>query len=162
MSMVYWASYKGTHAGLAGVVNRGIRRATSSPYSHTELCIGNPFEGVVPCLSSSGVDKGVRRKDMQLSIDKWDIVDLPWVDVNDVCRRFASIQGHPYDFLGVTRFAAPLIAPIRQHPTAWFCTEACLFMLGLAPDSEWRFDPASGHALVMQTWRIKFGVDAIV
>jgi hypothetical protein len=99
MSMVYWASYKGTHAGLAGVVNRGIRRATSSPYSHTELCIGNPFEGVVSCLSASGVDKGVRRKDMQLNPDKWDILELPWADANDVLRRFAAIQGHPYNIL---------------------------------------------------------------
>jgi hypothetical protein len=154
MSMVYWASYKGTHAGLAGVVNRGIRRATSSPYSHTELCIGNPFEGVVSCLSASGVDHGVRRKDMQLNPDKWDILELHWADANDVSRRFAAIQGHPYDFWGTSRFAAPLIAPVRQHPTAWFCTEACLFMLGLVPNEEWRLDPASGHALVVQVNRL--------
>jgi hypothetical protein len=63
---VYLASYKGTHAGVPGIVNIGIRTLDRSIYSHTELAIGNPLESAVECFSSSGVDHGVRVKVMQL------------------------------------------------------------------------------------------------
>jgi hypothetical protein len=58
--MIYLASYKGTQKGVHGIFNIGIRGLTKSIYSHTEVCIGNPFDSPVKCVSSSGVDKGVR------------------------------------------------------------------------------------------------------
>ena len=41
------ASYKGTQPGLSGLFNRAIRHGSRSIYSHTEVCIGNPFESEV-------------------------------------------------------------------------------------------------------------------
>lgn len=147
---VYWASYKGTHPGLPGLVNRGIRHADSSIYSHSEICIGNPFERPVPCLSSSGVDKGVRSKTMQLSREKWDVLYLPWGRADRCLVRFGEIEGEGYDYTGCFRFAAPAIFPVRQHPTRWFCTEACLYFIEAAPDQEWRLSPATGHLLMLE------------
>ncbi len=48
---IFLASYKGTHAGAAGLFNRGTRWLTRSPYSHSEICIGHPFEG--QCIASA-------------------------------------------------------------------------------------------------------------
>lgn len=147
---VYWASYKETPVLPHGIVNAGIRRATSSIYSHNEICLGHPFEAVVTCMSSSGMDHGVRAKVMQLKPENWDILPVPGMDAAQVWARFQKIEGQGYDYAGAARFALPLIFPVREHPSRWFCTEAGLYLLGLAVGDEWRFDPASGHALVQQ------------
>lgn len=60
MNVVYLASYKGTRQGWHGAVNAAIRHGSRSIYSHTEVCIGNPFDGDAMCVSASGVDKGVQ------------------------------------------------------------------------------------------------------
>jgi len=84
---VYLASYKGTHAGVPGIVNIGIRTLDRSIYSHTELAIGNPLESAVECFSSSGVDHGVRVKVMQLNPEKWDVLHLLRADAEAVRIR---------------------------------------------------------------------------
>lgn len=142
--MIYLASYKGIHAGWQGIINRGIRWLTRSQYSHSEVCIGNPFEGPVMCLSSSGVDGGVRFKTMQLSPDKWDIVEMPWVTADDAVKFFQSERGCGYDFAGVTRFALPwLVGPSAKR---WFCTETVAAVAGYS--EPWRFCPADFHIIV--------------
>lgn len=144
MTAIYLASYKGTHAGWQGLVNRAIRWLTKSPYSHSEVCIGNPLEQPVACLSASGVDKGVRVKIMQLSPDKWDVLPMPWVSERNVYDFVQRERGCGYDFTGVTRFLLPwLVAP---SATRWFCTEVVAAVAGY-PDP-WRFSPADFHIIV--------------
>lgn len=64
---VYLASYKARRKGWQGVFNKGVQWLTKSQYSHSELCLGDPFENLVACISASGVDGGVRSKLMQLN-----------------------------------------------------------------------------------------------
>jgi len=137
--MQYLCAYKGTHPGWQGLVNRGIRLATASKYSHTEISIGNPFEAPALCVSSSGVDGGVRGKTMQLSFDKWDIYPVPWVTEKDVLEFLSKYNHCGYDFFGVARFAFPFL--IREHKSLWFCSESsAAILLFIEP---WRYDPVA-------------------
>ena len=141
---IYLASYKGTHAGWQGLINRGIRWLTKSQYSHSEVCVGNPFESAVPCLSSSGVDGGVRVKVMQLSPEKWDIVPMPWICAQDVHDFYEREKGSGYDFAGCARFLLPwLISPSARR---WFSTETVAAVAGYP--EPWRFSPADLHIVV--------------
>lgn len=141
---VYLASYKSTHAGWQGLVNRAIRWLTKSTYSHSEVCVGHPFAEPVPCLSSSGVDGGVRIKIMQLSPDKWDVQPMQWVKPQALQAFYERERGHGFDYLGVTRFLLPwLVGPSK---TRWFCTEVAACVAGY-PDP-WRFAPADFQIIV--------------
>lgn len=142
---VYLASYKGTHAGLSGIVNVGIRTLDHSIYSHTEICLGNPFDTAAECYSSSGVDHGVRMKTMQLNPEKWDVLYLPFADAQAVQQHFAATDNAGYDYLGVGRFALPFM--LREHPTRWFCDEWCLSALGVR--EPWRFSPGGAHQIAL-------------
>jgi hypothetical protein len=142
-SGIFLASYKGTHASWQGHVNRGIRLLDRSIYSHSEIAVGNPFLGAVPCVSSSGVDGGVRQKVMQLNPKNWDVLPLHWVSQEHVDAFLESEAGKAYDFGGVARFALPMM--VREHPTKWFCSEACASIAGLA--EAWRLTPAGLYAV---------------
>lgn len=143
--MQYLCAYKGTHPGWQGLVNRGIRFATASKYSHTEISIGNPFASPVLCVSASGVDGGVRGKIMQLSPDKWDIFPVPWVAEKDVHDFLAEYDKCGYDYLGTGRFAFPFL--LREHKNLWFCSESSGHILKFA--DPWRYDPATIVAAVV-------------
>jgi hypothetical protein len=144
MTTIYLASYTGTQKGIAGIFNMGIRWLTRSRFSHTEICIGNPFEGAVECVSSSGVDGGVRAKNMKLSPQKWEILPMPWVSEDDVFEFWKAHKGTGYDWAGVVRFLFPWLR--AQSKTRWFCTE-CVAAIAGYPDA-WRFSPAEFHIIV--------------
>jgi hypothetical protein len=72
--MVRLAMYKGR--GQIG--NAFIRWWTGSQYSHCELVVSGW------CYSSSMMDKGVRRKLINLDAAKWDLIDLHWADENRI------------------------------------------------------------------------------
>lgn len=141
--MIYLCSYKGTGKGASAIVSKGIRFVTTSDYSHTEISIGNPFEGEAYCVTSSGMDGGVRGKVMKLSPDSWDITPLPHVTQQQVLDWLAKHKGAKYDWGGTTRFLFPFMA--REHDTRWFCSESCADMIGI--NEPWRLDPASLTAL---------------
>jgi hypothetical protein len=142
---IYLASYKGTHSGLTGGINIGIRWLTSSIYSHSEVCIGDPTSGeVVECASSSGVEGGVRSKSMSLSPDKWDFVPVPWVSESDVRKALEEYSGAKYDFVGCSRFLLPFM--LRESATKWFCSEFAGYIMGYK--EAWRFSPADLHMIV--------------
>ena len=141
---VYLCSFKGTHPGWHGVVNRGIRLATKSQYSHTEVAVGHPFVKPALCVSATGLDGGVRAKTLQMSPDKWDILPMQWLEPDAVYNFLHDYNAEPYDYWGTGRFALPFL--LREHPRAWFCSEAAASMAGFI--DPWRFDPASLHAAV--------------
>lgn len=152
MSKVYLASYRGTHRGLPGIVNRGIRLLDRAQYSHSEICLGNAdLDEPLKCYSSSGVDHGVRQKIMRLDSQKWDLLHLPFASQQQVLDHFGLTQGAPYDFWGVARFALPFL--LREHPRAWFCSEWCLAALGMT--DAWRFSPAGAHAVLLASGGIR-------
>ena len=127
--MVRLALYKG--CGQVG--NAFIRWWTGSQYSHCELVIGGW------CYSSSMMDKGVRRKLIDLQVGKWDLVDLPWASEDMVRGFFAESDGDRYGWLGLIR--SQLFNRNRSAHKAQFCSEWCANALGLpnAPS----YSPAS-------------------
>ena len=141
--MLYLASYKSTHAGWKGLVNRAIRFFTKSQYSHSEICLGNPFAGPVDCLSSVGTEGGVRVKCMQLNPDKWDVIALPDVDEDKFWRFLADNAGQPYDLVGCVRSVLPFVS--REHSTKWFCSEVCATVIG--HKEAWRMHPGVLHVV---------------
>jgi hypothetical protein len=140
---VYLASYKATQPGALGLVNRAIRFFTKSQYSHSEMAIGNPFDAPVLCVSSVGVEGGVRAKTMQLNPTKWDLIELHHITPADVQAFLAQHQGKGYDFVGCVRSVLPFVG--REHPDHWFCSEVCAAIIG--HPEPWRMHPGVLHAV---------------
>lgn len=146
MEKVYLASYKATHTGLAGWINRVIRLVTKSQYSHSELVIagdGHPFDTRVVCVSSAGMDGGVRSKVMTLDPRKWDLIELPHLSPLDVLAFLGEHKGQGYDYVGCVRSVLPFVG--HEHPSRWFCSELCATVLGHA--EPWRMYPGVLHAV---------------
>lgn len=141
MVVLHLASYKGTRPGWHGLVNRAIRFFTKSQYSHSEICLGNPFEGPVDCLSSVGTEGGVRIKRMQLDPAKWDVIALPGVSEGAFWNFLADNAGRKYDLVGCVRSVLPFVS--REHKTKWFCSEVCATVIG--HKEAWRMHPGVLH-----------------
>lgn len=139
--MIYLASYKATQPGWKGLVNRAIRYFTKSIYSHSEICLGDPFNGPVECLSSVGTEGGVRLKTMQLSPEKWDVIALPHVSEGAFWSFVIEHKGRPYDLVGCVRSVLPFVS--REHETKWFCSEVCATVIG--HKEPWRMHPGVLH-----------------
>lgn len=127
------AFYKGTHLGLPGVYNRGVRWWTRSAYSHVELVFSTGH-----CASASYMDGGVRFKVIEFDADKWDFVDLPAQLEPAAFQWFLDHRGQPYDLLGNLHF---VVARVADDKRKWFCSESVAAALGI-PDP-WRFDPGT-------------------
>ena len=140
---LYLASYKGTRPGWHGLVNRAIRFFTKSIYSHSEICLGDPFAGPVDCLSSVGTEGGVRIKRMQLNPDKWDVIALPGVSEGAFWSFLADNAGRKYDLVGCVRSVLPFVS--REHETRWFCSEVCATVIG--HKEAWRMHPGVLHVV---------------
>src|SRR4051794_3882466 len=72
------------------ITAQAIQLWTDSIYSHCELVI----DGI--CYSSSAMDKGVRRKAIDLDPEKWDLIDLPWADAARALRHFQATRKDNY------------------------------------------------------------------
>jgi hypothetical protein len=145
--MIYLASYKSTQPGWKGWFNRIIRFFTRGQYSHSEICLGNPFAGPVKCLSSVGIEGGVRIKTMQLSPEKWDVIPLPTLPHRAFWHFHDQHLGKPYDLIGCVRTVLPFVG--REHAHRWFCSEVCAAVMGHA--EPWRMHPNVLHAVTTQT-----------
>ena len=139
MVTVYLASYRGGARGLSRLVGAAVRWVTRSEWSHCEIALGDAFAGAVPCVSASGMDGGVRVKTMRLDPSRWSLTPLPWVAPARAVGFLEAYGGAGYDWLGVARFAVPILVR-SEHPRRWFCSEACAAIMGL--DDPWRFTPA--------------------
>lgn len=121
--MVRLALYKGR--GQIG--NAAVRWWTSSQYSHCELVVDGW------CYSSSVMDKGVRRKLIDLSDGKWDLVDLPWADPERVREYFATSDPNAYGWASL--ITSQLLNLGLSVPGQEFCSEWCAAALGIPSPS---------------------------
>ena len=106
-----------------------IRKWTGSPYSHTELVIGDMF------YSSSIQDGGVRAKVIEPDSDKWDFIDLPWADQSKVLDYYDQTMGQAYGW-----YDLPLQQLFNTHidGRGRLCSGWCAAALGLDDgDSFW-------------------------
>lgn len=135
------------YKGEGDWIDRAVRWATRSPYSHVEMvCDDRPpshrgwFEG----LSASIRDGGVRLTPIAIKPGHWDFVELPWEDA-DTAWNFALQQiGAPYDLRGI--LGSQIVALRRQSPDRWFCSELCAAALGMGQPET--LSPGGLHARV--------------
>jgi len=124
---------------------RIIQWWTGSKYSHCELLV----DGY--CYSSSVMDKGVRRKAIDLAPDKWDLIELPWANGEDVRGYFAETDGNQYGWPSlITSQLFNLNKPVKG---AQFCSEWCAAAVGMPSPSS--YSPGSMGELCR--WMLKTG-----
>lgn len=129
MGLIYLALYK----GKGTLFNRLIRLWTGSKYSHCELVMPDGR-----WLSASAMDGGVRAKRIQLNIEHWDLLPLPWAERHTIEWLYQQHKGMGYDWAGI--FFSQLLASGLHSRRRWFCSEFCAAALGLA--SPHRYSPA--------------------
>lgn len=111
-------------------IDRLIRAATRSPFSHAELL--EPYDGPrkrkMRAISSSPRDGGVRIKEIDFKLHRWGFLDVdPWHPRAPFdCAKQAIGQG--YDW---TAIAFAFAIPLRRHsPQRQTCSELCGRVLG--------------------------------
>lgn len=122
--------------------NRIVAWWTHGEYSHVEIAIHQNAGGMWWCGSSSNRDGGVRRKYLDLTPDKWDLLDYDG-DEAEVTAWFDAHSREKYDLLGLFGFFG---RRGTQDQKKWFCSEAVAAALGL--NEPWRYDPNSLFAAV--------------
>ena len=127
------AFYKGRERAF----NRIVADWERGPYSHGELVLGYEGDKAI-CWSSSFQDKGVRRKEIVLRPDHWDLInlDLSFKERSIAEQYYQDRNGWPYDVRGVVRFG---FGPMAENPGHLFCTESMAEALGI--QDGWRFGP---------------------
>lgn len=118
------------YKGKGQIGNAFIRLWTGSIYSHCELVVDGW------CYSSSVMDKGVRRKrvgsgvgEISLAPDKWDLIDLPWAEVQRVLDYFKETDHYRYGWPSLAM--SQMLNLNRPVEGAQFCSEWCAAALGL-------------------------------
>lgn len=133
------------YKGKGQIGNALIRLWTGSEYSHCELVVdGN-------CYSSSVMDKGVRRKRIDLNSGHWDLIELPWASPDDVRRYFAATDSHRYGWPSL--IASQLLNRNQVFKGAQFCSEWCAAAVGMPSPAS--YSPASLGELcgwLVQKW----------
>jgi hypothetical protein len=143
MGLIYLALYK----GKGTLFNRLIRLWTGSKYSHCELVMqGGQW------LSASAMDGGVRLKMIELNLEHWDLIPLPWAKPIPIWDLYERHEGKGYDWLGL--FFSQLLASGLHSQRRMFCSEFCAAALGFS--SPQRYSPALLGEVVNRINRLPF------
>jgi len=108
---------------------RAIQWWTGSYYSHCEIVVDGW------CYSSSVMDKGVRRKRIDLNPEKWDLIEMPWASADDVQHYFAQTDHYRYGWPSL--ITSQLLNLNRPVKGAEFCSEWCANAVGLPSASSY-------------------------
>lgn len=149
MNKVYLALYKGRKKGrkptalLARFSDWLTRKLTKGIYSHCEIVvereemIGNYDSDIIyDCYSSSIRDGGVRKKYIDVTDKKWDLVELKGVTEKQIKEYFEKTKGAKYDWLG----AIGVVFGIPHARSKFFCSEWCANAIN-GGEQGWRFSP---------------------
>jgi hypothetical protein len=115
------------YKGKGTLANAGIRLWTGSQYSHCELVVDGW------CYSSSVMDKGVRRKLIDLTSGSWDLVKLPWADPEYVRGYLNKTDEQSYGWGSL--ITSQLFNLGVSSNGAQFCSEWCAAALGIPNQS---------------------------
>lgn len=129
MGLIYLALYK----GRGKLFDRLIRLWTRSKYSHCELVMPDGR-----WLSASAMDGGVRAKRIELNLEHWDLIPLPWASKHQIEHTFRANLGRGYDWLGI--LGSQLVPLTIANPRRMFCSEFCAAALGFPLPQ--RYSPA--------------------
>lgn len=110
------------------IAAEAIQWWTNSIYSHCELVVDGW------CYSSSVMDKGVRKKVIDLDPAKWDLIELPWADAGKIREYFIATDHLRYGWPSL--ITSQLFNLNRPVNGAQFCSEWCAAALEMpAPSS---------------------------
>lgn len=120
------------YVGRGNWVDRAIRHATGSAYSHVELLA--PYKGrrtkTMRAISSSPRNGGVRVKEITFQLGRWSFVEMhPWHRAWPF-ERAAQRLGARYDWRAIAFTHA--VALGCHSPTRFTCSELIGGVLGLA------------------------------
>ena len=110
------------------LLSRFIQWWTDSPYSHCEIVVDEW------CYSSSAMDKGVRRKKIDLDSDSWDVLELTWVDGNSVKNYFYKTSDNSYGYLLL--ITSQFLNLGKDSEESQFCSMWCANALGIPNASQ--------------------------
>lgn len=112
---------------------------TWGPYSHCELVFSDG-----ECFSASPRDGGTRFKNIEFVPERWDFLEIPVRDEEEIREWCRTQEGRKYDWLGILGF----ILTIRrlEDRDKWYCSEICFHALSKfnssIPRTRYRrFDP---------------------
>jgi hypothetical protein len=144
MATVQIAFYK----GRVRLFNRLVAWWTRGPYSHCELIASYTADGTAVCWSASIADGGVRRKEIKLDPDHWDLLDVPAGNgaLGGALAWFGNNAGSAYDVAGLLGFVWRASA---DNKLRWFCSEAVAAALGFG--QAWRFSPNDLYAVLTRS-----------
>lgn len=147
--MVKIALYKGppkTNDITHVISHNVIKLRTWSKYSHAELVIDGW------AYSSSVRDRGVRRKQIEFSPERWDIIEIDpkRVNLDYALAFFLRYEGSKYDWWNIVRYALPFVP---QKENQFVCFEFVAAMLN-APgyyrvDGDDLYDWAKANELIV-------------
>lgn len=129
MGLIYLALYK----GKGTLFNRLIRLWTRSKYSHCEIVMPDGR-----WLSASAMDGGVRAKRIELNLEHWDLIPVPWADAAYIERVFGEDEGKEFDWLGL--LGSQLLPLAIDSIRRMFCSKLCAKLLGFTMPE--RYSPA--------------------
>jgi hypothetical protein len=139
MTTVYLANYKGTKSLFEKIV-----KFWAPPYTHDELVI----DGV--SYSSSLRDGGVRKKkDIDFNSGNWDLIPVPWADVDHIFKLYKETRHLKYDIFGL--IGSHLFNRALHDKKKYFCSEWCATGLKLNSSV---FSPSSLAATVQNINKI--------
>ncbi|QDJ13073.1 enoyl-CoA hydratase [Mergibacter septicus] len=146
MNKIYLALYKGKPSSKIERIKDGlIRFFTKGIYSHCELVVerveylnGYHYEReiIYDCYSSSPRDGGVRKKQININKDKWDLIQLDNITEEQIKSYFEKTKGKKYDIFG----ALGVVFGLRERKSRFFCSEWC-FNAIFNSNHGWRFSP---------------------
>lgn len=135
------------YTGKGNLVDRVIRIATRSPYSHVELVHGSISNNSLRTswsISASARDGGVREKSIEFQAGRWEFLPIEGWSDDQIWIRAEAELGRPYDYLGIL---FNFTVPIRRHLRgSWFCSELCGHALGI--DQPHRLSPGGFYDVV--------------
>ena len=124
--------YKGTRKEnpSSKIFDNLICLITKSRFSHVELAVENKGK-FYKCWSSSARDGGVRSTWIDISSDKWVVVDIKREQQRfDIENIFNRVRGEKYDYIGL--FSTLIKSDALSSPDKWFCSEIISSALGFS------------------------------
>lgn len=129
------------YKGDGNIFDWGVRKVTSSLYSHSELIINDIS------YSSRIEDLGVKYKYRRYLPNAWDFIEIDTskIDLELLQKVHNDAIGFGYDYVGVLRFILPFLP---QSNTRYFCSELNAEALGIK--DAWKYSPESLHQYAMR------------
>jgi hypothetical protein len=104
-------------------------------HDHTELQFSDRYDNISVSATSAEGANCVRFKDIGYTdLVKWDTVCIPATPSEEdlVYNAAKSIEGQPYNFLGLLSFATEMNI-IHPAPNSWWCTEVGIWLIKHIP-----------------------------